>query len=183
MARYNWNLATGDTLKQLLLAYKPQSNPIQDAHTASYYHTESTYYPLFMLNYFMVGRERKTPVAKGQRKRKPARNQEFTFIRYTLNAAQKKEAKAYMEKSSDELDALVTDVLKTGHKISFSYNETNDQITCTFTGKKDESLNEFRMLTSHASSWWQALAVNLYKHHEIFSAEIWEDLEEEDEFG
>lgn len=120
---------------------------------------------------------------KGSRTRKTSSFGDYSFIRCPLSAEEKKEAKAFAEKSADMLDVKLSDVLKTGHKVSFSYSETNDNVICTFTGKEEESLNEFKMLTSFGSSWWVALATNLYKHEVLFKSSVWESVEDEEDFG
>lgn len=121
--------------------------------------------------------------SKGVRNRNSRKTGDYTFVRLTLNAAEKKGALAYQQRGADLIDASLTDVLKSGHKVSFSYNETNDAVTCTFTGKPDESVNEYRMLTSFGSSWWVALCVNLFKHEDYYKSGVWEDMDNAEDFG
>lgn len=120
---------------------------------------------------------------KGIRKRKDVKKGEYTFVRLSLSAEEKEGAKSYSQKAAADIDVALTEVLASGYKVSFSYNETNDTVTCTFTGKPEESVNEFKMLTSFASSWWIALCVNLYKHWELFNGSVWEHEDDDEGFG
>jgi len=181
--RHQFSHSKSYHVPDLLKSYNPAQNPVHNSEESSHYHSECPYYPLFMLNYYLSIREDKVMATKGNRRRKPQKKGEYTFVRITLASADKEAAKLYSEKSAKDVDAQITDVLQSGHKISFSYNETNDSVTCTFTGKPEESVNEYRMLTSFGSSWWVALCVNLYKHNDFFNDGVWEDMENDDDFG
>jgi len=122
-------------------------------------------------------------MAKGTRARGALKKGDYEFIRLSLSTDEKAEAKAWFDKNADTLDKAMQDVMESGHKVSFSYNETNRNVTCTFTGKPEESVNEYKMLTSFASSWWQALATNLFKYHVIFPKGVWENQEDAEDFG
>jgi len=141
------------------------------------------WYPLTNMNKSLERREAKIMAAKGTRKRNPVKKGEYTFVRVNLTKEDKQACAAWFDKSADMLDKKMQEMLESGHKVSFSYNETNGNVTCTFTGKPEESVNEYRMLTSFASSWWQALATNLWKHNEFFKAGVWEDIEDDEDFG
>lgn len=173
---------TDNRLKTLLHTYNPAKHPRLWRH-APRYSPDTDYYPLCMLNSFMLERENKLARTKGTRTKKESSFGDYSFIRVSLDATEKEAAIKWVSRAADELDAALTVVLKSGHKCSFSYNETNDSVTCTFTGKPDESINEYKMLTSFASSWWQALAVNLYKFHELFKGGVWESEADEEAFG
>lgn len=163
--------------------YNPAANPIQDSHEYRFWDVQTDYYPLYMINYYLGKREQHIMAKKGTRNRKQIKKGEYTFVRMSLTADEKKECAAWFEKSAETLDRKLQDVIESGHKISFSFNETNQNVTCTFTGKPDESVNEYRMLTSFASSWWQALATNLWKNEVYFQDGVWEDAENDEEFG
>lgn len=170
-------------LKHLLLAYPPQQTPRYIGVLHERYVTDDWHYPFFIMNDILHRRYNTIMAAKGTRRRAMTKKGEYTFVRMNLNAAEKAEAKEWCEKSADMLDAKLKEVLMAGNKCSFSYNETNDQVTCCFTGKPEESINEFRMLTSFASSWWQSLAVNLWKYEAYFKSGVWEDISDENDFG
>lgn len=124
-----------------------------------------------------------TPKSRNARKRNAQKKGEYRFVRCTLSQPEKKAAKLFQEKGLEEINTLLTNTLHSGYKVSFSYSESNDSVTCTFTGKPDEAVNEFLMLTSFATDWFGALCTNLYKHWELFQAGVWEDTEDEDDFG
>jgi hypothetical protein len=140
------------------------------------------WYPMNILSATMYAREIHI-MAKGGRSRALLKKGEYTFVRLSMDAAEKKAAKQYQNTDAAEIDVQVRDMLMSGHKISFSYSETNDNVTCTFTGKPDEAVNEYKMLTSFASSWWQALCTNLYKHNVLFKSGVWENQSNEEDFG
>lgn len=176
-------LPHGWTLRDMLEAYPPQATPVFTNSDVSYWISDDTHYPFYIMNDYLARRGNAIMAAKGTRNRKKATLGEYSFVRTQLTGEDKKAAKAWFEKHSDELDKKMHDVLASGHKVSFSYNETNQSVTCTFTGKPEESVNEYRMLTSFASSWWQALALGLWKTEVLFSSGVWEDLADEDDFG
>ena len=179
----NQSQAAEHHLKTLLKYAPPHHKPRYDGGNEWWVlQGYSGFFPCSYLTAIFAKREYNM-AKKGQRKRQPLKKGEYTFVRVNLTKEDKAAASLWCERSADTLDKLCGEVLEAGHKVSFSYNETNDQITCTFTGKPEESVNEYRMLTSFASSWWQALAVNLWKYHEFFPEGVWEDVSDGEDFG
>jgi len=171
------------SMESLLARYPPQYKPYQHAIVRTITRNFGIWHPMNMLSYVIYIYERKLEMTVKKRSRGLVKKGEYTFVRLSLNAQEKVAAKKYSEQTPEVIDKLLTDLLMSGHKVSFSYSEFNDAVTCTFTGKPDEAVNEFRMLTSFAASWWQALCINLYKHNELFSAGVWEDQSSEEDFG
>jgi len=120
-------------------------------------------------------------MARNKPKGKPQFNTKF--IRYTLNADDKKRIPEYTKREDKNLDALVTEVLGANHKISWSFNPNNDTYICTFTGKSEDCVNADLCYTSFAATPWAALWVALYKYFEIWEGSAWQDLEEGADFG
>jgi len=107
----------------------------------------------------------------------------FEFIRCELNADDKKRVPEFVKSHKNVYDDLVTEALQSGHKISLSFNETNDSFIASMSGKPDECVNEKKCLTAHGKSPAMALWVVLYKHVELFQASVWESADESEDFG
>lgn len=170
-------------LRDLFVTYPPLQKPYRVFYGNPQKNMPPLDYPFMFLNEVLERYAMATPKSRLARKRGNVKKGEYTFARVNLDVKEKKEAKAYCEKPMDEIDVAMTNLLHSGYKISFSYSESNDNVTCTFTGKPDEAVNEFRMLTSFGTTWFIALCVNLYKHWEFFGAGVWEDTEDADDFG
>lgn len=119
-------------------------------------------------------------------RKKSKGNSNFTpieFIRFELNAEDKKHLVAWVSKERENYDTLLTDVVQTGHKLSMSYNDQNDSFICAVTGKPEDCDNASKCYTSHGKSWEMAQWVALYKFHVIWKRGVWESLDEESDFG
>lgn len=183
--RYMWyRISHEGTIKEWLRLYNPTKSPVwhEFGHNTRL-PNELHWYPLTNMNSSLEKREIRIMATKGTRKRRAIAKGEYTFVRVNLTKDDKTACAAWFEKAGDTLDKAMQDMLESGHKVSFSYSEINGNVTCTFTGKPDESVNEYRMLTSFASSWWQALATNLWKHNEFFKGGVWEDIADGEDFG
>lgn len=106
-----------------------------------------------------------------------------TFIRCELSSENKKELVKWSEKQRENIDDLVTEVVQTGHKISFSFNDNSDSFICSVTGKPEDCDNANKCYTSHGKTYVMALWVALFKFHVIWQREPWEDAGETEDFG
>jgi len=107
----------------------------------------------------------------------------FEFIRCELNADDKKRVPEFVKSQKNTYDDLVTEALQSGHKISLSFNETNDSFIASMSGKPDECVNANKCLTAHGKSPAMALWVVLYKHTQLFQSGVWYMDEEGEDFG
>lgn len=114
---------------------------------------------------------------------KPNKFEGVQFVRFELNAEDRKALPKYMEKSRDTLSDLMNQVLGTGHKISFSFSDHNDSYIVSVTGKPEGCDNANKCYTSHGKSWEVALWVSMYKFFVVWKGEVWEDLADDEDFG
>lgn len=75
----------------------------------------------------------------------------------------------------DTMYDAVVNLLQTGHRLSFSYNPSNDAIIVTVTCKNVDSPNNGKTFTSFAGDWHTGLMVALYKFENILP-ENWAEL-------
>jgi hypothetical protein len=66
----------------------------------------------------------------------------------------------------------VDSLLRSGYRIGVSFNGTTNSYICSLTCRDDGSPNHGCTVTSHASDWWLALQVMLYKHF-VVARENW----------
>jgi len=117
------------------------------------------------------------------KKSKPQTNFSTTFVRCELTAEQKKQIAPWSKSKDVVLDDLVTEVLQSNHKISFSFSEHNDSFICSVTGKPEDCDNASKCYTSHAKDYTTALWVAMYKFHVVFDRGVWESVADEEDFG
>lgn len=115
-----------------------------------------------------------------------AKNKSFTqfeFVRCELNADDKKRVPEFVKSYKNSYDDPLTEALQSGHKVSLSFNETNDSFIASMSGKPDECINANKCLTAHGKSPAMALWVVLYKHVELFQSGVWEGTADDEDFG
>lgn len=114
-------------------------------------------------------------------KKSPKFNTEF--VRCELTSEDKKAFAQYVKAPPVDINTLVTEVLQSNHKISFSFSEHNDSFIVSITGKPDDCINAEKCFTSHAKDYTTALWVALFKFHVIFEKGVWESDGDEADFG
>ncbi len=139
------------------------------------YHMQSCYLnrPLLML-------ERQLLMARGK---KPVGgfNNSVTFVRGELNAEDKKHLVTWCAKPPRPIDDMLIQVLQENHKVSYSFNATNDSFICSVTGKPDDCNNANMCYTSHAKDPIKALWVAMYKYFVIWEGKTWEHSSDEED--
>ena len=107
----------------------------------------------------------------------------ISFIQCSLTTEEKKHFTEWHKKQETALDTLVIEVLQSGHKIGFSFNDNTDSFVVSCTGKPDECINASKCYTSHGKDYGIALWVALYKFHVLWRKGVWEDVSDDDDFG
>lgn len=121
-------------------------------------------------------------MARGKQAKKiPQFNTEF--VRCELTTEDKKNFAKWTTDKGFSVDTLVTEVLQSNHKISFSFSEHNDSFICSVTGKPDDCDNAGKCYTSHAKDYITALYVALFKFHVIWDRGPWETAGDMADFG
>lgn len=105
------------------------------------------------------------------------------FVRFELSSDDKKKLTKWVESEKENLDLLFDEVVQSGHKISFSYNDQNDSNICSVTGKPEDCINASRCYTSHGKNYMMALWVALYKFHVVWKRGVWESVDSAEDFG
>lgn len=105
------------------------------------------------------------------------------FIRYTLTAEDRKALPEYKKKNVSNFDAFMSEILGANHKVSFSFNETNDQYICSVTGKPEDCVNADLCYTSFAGNPLDAFFVACYKYFVVWEGTAWQDVDESSDFG
>src|ERR1043165_8331859 len=80
-------------------------------------------------------------MARGKKNNDNSPFTSITFVQCNLNAAEKKEFAKWQQTEGQNLDNLVTEVLQSGHKISWSFNDNSDSFICSVTGKPEGCIN------------------------------------------
>jgi hypothetical protein len=113
-------------------------------------------------------------------------NQSFTpisFVQCNLSAQEKKEFAKWAVSERENMDTLVVEILQSGHKLGWSFNDNSDSFIVSITGKPDGCINASKCNTSHAKDYLTAMWVALFKFHVIWRKGVWEDIAPEEDFG
>jgi len=103
----------------------------------------------------------------------PANWNKIEFINVALSEPQKNEFKLWAKTHSQSLADDLGQVMVDKYRVSCVWDDGNQCFIATFTGKPEQSTNPERALSSRSDDWYEALALNLYKHHVIFKAGKW----------
>lgn len=122
-------------------------------------------------------------MARGRKSNDNPTFSSISFVQCNLSAAEKKEFAKWQVTERENLDTLVIEVLQTGHKIGWSFNDNSDSFIVSLTGKPDGCINASKCNTSHAKDYVTALWVALFKFHVIWRKGVWEDIAPEEDFG
>lgn len=122
-------------------------------------------------------------MARGKKSNDNSAFTSITFVQCNLSSAEKKEFAKWVAAERENLDSLVIEVLQTGHKIGWSFNDNTDSFIVSLTGKPEGCINASRCNTSHAKDYATALWVALFKFHVIWRKGVWEDIAPEEDFG
>jgi hypothetical protein len=97
----------------------------------------------------------------------------FEFVAINLTEDEKKQfKKAYTDKPNDLLGQL-DGLLKNGYKLSLSYDNQNNCVLASLTGKDPNSPNYNYVMTSRAGESWESMALALFKHYVVCDDEDW----------
>lgn len=107
----------------------------------------------------------------------------ISFVQCNLTAPEKKEFAKWQQSEAQNMDNMVIEVLQSGHKIGWSFNDNTDSFIVSLTGKPDGCINASKCNTSHAKDYITALWVALFKFHVIWRKGVWEDIAPEEDFG
>lgn len=64
-------------------------------------------------------------------------------------------------------------LLDNHYRVSFSYDQRTDSVSCSLSGKGDDHAHSGKTLVSFAPTWVEAVQVSLYKHY-ILLQEDWQ---------
>lgn len=117
------------------------------------------------------------------RKKNKGSMNSVTFVRFELSAEDRKALPKFIKENEKEFDNLVNMILGANHKISLSFSEHNDSYICSVTGKPEDCDNANKCYTSHGKTFLMAYWVALYKYHVVWKGEVWEDLDDAEDFG
>ena len=95
------------------------------------------------------------------------------FVNVTLTEPQKKEFKVWAKEHSNEVADDLGQLMVDEYRVSIVWDDNNQCFIATFTGKVDQSTNADKALSSRSDDWYEAIALNLYKHKVIFGGKQW----------
>lgn len=78
-------------------------------------------------------------------------------------SSQQKEAAKLFAADSDRVESCLSTLLSDGFNVSFAFNEKTDSFVCTVIGKTCSPRDVGWGMSSHAGTWFDALARALYK--------------------
>lgn len=81
----------------------------------------------------------------------------------------------WLPKNEKNIWRTLTEILLDDIKLGVSWDAYNDCFVSSFTGKGDRQTNTGRCLMSRSSDWQEAIAINIFKHLEIYKRGKWEN--------
>lgn len=96
------------------------------------------------------------------------------FVNRNLLAHEAEEFGVWAKKETERIPDLIGQIMVEDYKISCTWNDTNQCYIATFTGKEDCKFNPYKALSSRSDDWFEALAMNAYKHLVIFNGKKWD---------
>lgn len=98
---------------------------------------------------------------------------EIEFVNYRLEGKEKAAFKVWYQKNSEQLVTLIINTIASGYKNSCSFSRETETWTSALTCQEEGNPNHNQCLTSRAGDYWEAQALNIYKHLELSEGGIW----------
>lgn len=108
---------------------------------------------------------------------------ETQFVTIRLNGKHKDGFREWMQRNSEEVALDVASFMSDGHKSSITWDDTNACWIASSTCKDEASKNYNHCLSSRSSEWYEALAMNVYKHNIMCNKGAWVDQQEDNDWG
>lgn len=89
----------------------------------------------------------------------------------------------WQAKNAKKVWDLLTSEMLDGVRVGVSWDGYNDCFIASFTGKGDKNVNTGRCLMSRSQDWQEAIAMNVFKHVEIYRRGKWENRNAEKQRG
>ena len=105
------------------------------------------------------------------------------FINIRLDVEEGKQFRDWFKAQSEKIPDLLGQIMVDDHKISVTWDERNQCFIATFTGKEDQRHNDNKSLSSRSDDWYEALALNCYKHLVMCKNGKWEGETEKNNWG
>lgn len=117
-------------------------------------------------------REAHVMAGKPPKKYQNAFNTEFVNVQ--LSEGQKKDFLKWKTEQAERIADLIGQIAVDDYKITCSWDARNQCYIASFTGKEDQRHNEHRSMSSRSDDWYEAIALNVYKHVVVFHEGTWE---------
>lgn len=89
---------------------------------------------------------------------------DYDFVTIDLSDAQKAHFKALTAEETDELSDSLGTLLELEYKVSFAGDNRNDCIIASLTCRREADDNYGYVLSSRASTWYEAMMLCAFKH-------------------
>ena len=96
------------------------------------------------------------------------------FVNRNLLAEEGEAFKAWAKKENERIPDMLGQIMVNGYKVTCTWNDNNQCYIATFTGKEDAKHNVNKALSSRSDDWFEALAMNTFKHVILFKSGVWE---------
>lgn len=100
-------------------------------------------------------------------------NYGVTFVNARLSVRDKKDVEAWIAKQDWLSTEFVANMIADGYKCTFSYDDNNDCVIYSMTGKEDQTHNAKKCLVTRAATLEDAVMVAAYKHIVMFDQGDW----------
>lgn len=107
----------------------------------------------------------------------------YKFASVRLNDAQKAHFEGWLADNAPTFEDTVTSFVLAGHKISFSRDNQNDCYIASLTCNNERSNNFEKVMTSRASTWFDALMMCCYKSIVVCENGSWPIEKNENNWG
>lgn len=98
---------------------------------------------------------------------------DIEFVNVTLDDQQKVAYDVWAKNPPTPIGDLVGQAMVNLYRVSMGWDDANQCFIATITGKKDAKFNASRSMSSRSDDWYEALALCMFKHYELFGAKTW----------
>lgn len=109
--------------------------------------------------------------AKGKSSTDKRQEQWTQFVNIPLTEDDYTEIEAFMH-DNGVVYQQYGELLLAGYRVSFAWNDQNQAIICSVTCRGDDDINNGLTYTSFAGTWYEALAVALYKYYTVAKGDL-----------
>lgn len=131
-------------------------------------------FPSAIIHWLMWELEAEVHKMAGKDRTKVFDFSKIEFINRNLKEEEAKAFETWAKSENERLPDILGQIMVDDYKVSCNWDDRNQCYIATFTGKDTQRINDNKALSSRSDDWFEALAMNAYKHLVLFKGGKWE---------